>query len=511
MKINFEELDMKKIIGFIVILVMLITGCWYILSYSQKKPEASFAAAQKAIAQHDLKTFSKHVDLTAIYDNAFGDMTTSFDQASGDAKKFNQSISDGLLSGMRQTTVKKAVEVTEEAVKGNIEASNDIADVGVFGKSIEMFCKNMNAENPEIRLIGFNIISQNEYNTDIQLTFLETKENRQIPLKLRMDVLPDGKWRIFKILNIREAFNSCDYLFNGLFENLRKSREELSKLEAEKDKNKTVFNVLPEKERYQASRYMWKLLRTKSSSKTENGNLTTYRFGSTVHDKERNVTSLSVFNDFIIDKATNRVRNTATLLLTTANNLPLDYDQIYFSSYKKGLVIDPAKWDLRGLGTKVSRQVYGEKNTVAFITTTDGLEDVYSLVYEGNMFISFYHHGKEIVTFEADEKLRNAILDAVSVNDIVKKKLRVDVNRFEIMPIPDNDTLEDIFVEGDKKKKDDKNKVDGKEVKDDKDTKDSNDKSSIEDKKETSDDKKEASAEPVKEEAKPAEATEEKK
>ena len=499
MKINFEELDMKKVIGFLVILVMLISSGWYLLSFSQKKPETSFSTIQKAIASHDLQTFTKHVDLLSIYDNAFGDMTTSFDQASGDAQKFNQSISDGLLSGMRQTTVKKAVEVTEEAVKGNVDASNDIADVGVFGKSIEMFCKNMNAENPTIRLVGFNVVSQTEYTTDIQLTFLETKENRNIPLKLRMDVLPDGKWRVTKILNIREAFNSCDYLFNGLFENLRKSREEQAKLNAEKDKNKTVFNVLPEKERYQASRYMWKLLRTKSTSKTENGNITTYRFGSTVHDKERNVTSLSVFNDFIIDNATNRVKNTATLLLTNGNSAPLDYDQIYFSSYKKGLVIDPAKWDLRGLGTKVHHQEYGKKATIAFLTTTDGLEDVYSLVYEGNMFISFYFHGKEVVTFEADEKLRNAILDAVAVNDIVKKKLRIDVNRFEIMPIPDNDTLEDIFVQGDKKQSannDKKDSKDDKEVKSDKvnDDAKSDEAKPAEEKKEanaSSDDKKE--------------------
>ena len=475
MKINFEELDMKKVIGFLVILVMLIGGGWYILSYSQKKPETSFANIQKAIASHDLATFNKHVDLNSIYDSAFSEMTKSFEQVSGDAQKFNESLSDGLLSGMRQTTVKKAVEVTEEAVKGNTEASDQIADVGVFGKSIEMFCKNMNAENPAIRLVGFHVISKDETVSDVQLTFLDTKENRSFPLKLRMDVLPDGKWRVSKILNIREAFGASEYLFNGLFENLRKNKEAQTKLEAEKDKNKVTFTVLPEKDRYQASRYVWKMLRTRSNTKSVEGNSTVYRFGSTVYDKERNVTALSVFNDFAIDNATNRIKNTATLLLTNGNKLPLDYDQIYFSSYKKGLVIDPAKWDLRGLGTKLARSAYREKSTLAFITTTDGLEDVYSLVYEGNMFISFYLKGKEVVTFEADEKLRSAILAAVAVNDVVKNKLRVDINRFEIMPIPDNDTLEDIFVEGDKKKepaKDDKTAKtdkDGKEVKENKD------------------------------------------
>ena len=79
-----------------------------------------------------------------------------------------------------------------------------------------------------------------------------------------------------------------------------------------------------------------------------------------------------------------------------------------------------------------------------------------------------------------DEQVKNNISDklmreSVTFDDVVKNKLRVDINRFEIMPIPDNDTLEDIFVEGDKKKepaKDDKTAKtdkDGKEVKENKD------------------------------------------
>ena len=483
----------KRVLAVIVFLLLVAIGVGYYFYYWIRRPEYSMEIIRKALATGDINTFTRHVDLDSIYTRAFMDAAYAVDQKNPD--EFSRTIAAGLQKNRKDDTVKRFKEVTLSAMQKKKEDHLDLVSYGILGKAIDIFCNNLEKENPAILFAGFKVIATSDENTDIRVVFYDVEKKKNIVMDFRMDKMNDGKWKISRILNLRSAYQSSEYIFNEANDAvLMKKAEEAVKLAEEKNRRYDNFVVLSEEGRKVASFDVMKVFR-KQAMKEADANTTMYRFVASAYADDPWKSSMSIYNDFIVDNNTNSVRNTAAILISSLKKELVEFDKIYFMSPSGGFVIDTKLWEDNELGVIGNLKVEDwHRSSSAFLTTTDGLGDVYKLLSKGNIKISFYKGNQLLVAFEANEKLIKSIANAVLANDIIKNKLRVKDGSFEIVPI-----AEEVFVEMEKAELEKAKKE--KEAKEKKDNVD---------KKDSKEEKKDVSVTPVKEqETKKVEAKEE--
>jgi len=431
----------RKIMAPVLFLVVLGIALGGYFGYWVKRPEYSMESMRKAVATHDVALFEKYVDTKSVYQNMV-DSVLAADSLGVDA--FSTVLAEGIFDDKREETVTAFEKVTLDAVAGK-ESESGLDSFGIAGKAIQLVCDNIRSEQPAFVLNNMRVISKKEDYTDIRLTFYDVDRKAFLPMDFRMNRTSEGKWKLVKLLNLRELYRKGEYIFDDSIEKLKSAeQEQLAKFAEERKRYIDSFKVLPVEEQKIASLEARKILKQKKALIMKDGMHTKYRFISSLYP--RNVKgSLSVYNDFTVDSRTNEVKNAAALVLsvptnTGDKNLSADFDKIYFYSPDGGFVIDVAAWERAGLCVK-GKPVADEngQSTMAFLTTTDGLSDIYKLMSKGDLQIVFRNKNKIVANFMADKKLEDSIANAISVNDIIKNKLAVEAGKFVLHPVKDED------------------------------------------------------------------------
>ena len=465
----------KKVLGLISVIVIILISCGFYFLYWIRRPEYSIDIIRKAVAMRDVNTFNRHVDLNAIYDKLFEDATYGV----GDkADEFSRVIATGLNKKDRKKIVERFGKVTLSSFEKKQEEREDLHSFGVIGRAVSIVCDNFEANNPAYVYVRHQVISKKDNEAIVRFFFLDVEKRKNIVIDFLMKELSDGKWKIVNMMNIRSTYQSAEYIFNeGLEKKLKEEAERNAKLAAERERAYDSFVVLSEEKRKEASFEIWKFFRKKIKP-IEDSISSMFRFISTSYADGKGKPAMSIYNDFVVSKDTGIVKNTAALVLTSSDKDMVDFDKIYFTSPSGGFVIDTALWQQNDLGAlgALKRDEW-RRYSMVFLTTTDGLGDVYKLLSKGNLRILFYKGSTLLVAFDADEKMRQSISDAVYVNDLVKNKLRTENSNYVIFPLTeamladiDKQLAEEALKEKDKPKSIDMNEKDNKDKVEDSNT-----------------------------------------
>ena len=461
MQLFGKDISKKIIIRVAVTLILLlISGLAYKgWNFYIGRPEYTANLLQDAIVKRDINQIEKFVDIQKMYEDAFDDAFST--SALTDGNDFTNTISSGLVLDEKEQIVGKLVNATRFSLGAKVPEEK-IDHFGLFGKIIMIMHENMQSNDPEIRFGGVSVINKTESTADIRLLFFGTKNKKAIPLELRMYKIRDGEWRVSKILNMRKAYRAAEFIIDKSYEEARlKAEEELAKVIEERKKEEQKKVVLPEAERQVASAMVRVLLKKNANKTFDNGNRITYRFSSIMHGPQD--TQLSLYNDVIVNKGTNVVKNVTSMILLTNQKTMIDFDKIYLSSLEKGMMVDIKAWEEKGLASKMPIRFELDGQEViakAFVATTDDFVDIYKLVFDNVLQISLFQDNRNIGTFVSDDKVRKSIVDFMGIKNIIKDKLYAG-NNYVLLPVS-NEMLQETEIklknEEVKKKKEKQNK-----------------------------------------------------
>ena len=168
---------------------------------------------------------------------------------------------------------------------------------------------------------------------------------------------------------------------------------------------------------------------------------------------------------------TNHIRNVTSLVLFGSERVVADFHKIYFSSSEKGMLVNVDTWEGKGLGMRLPVQRQNDTDlTYTFTATTDDFVDIYKIVFENTLNITFYgEKDKMIAAFKSNDKMRKSIMDFMKVKDMIKDNLFFD-GRYVLLPVSDDDIrkaeLDMAAEEKEQKEKEEKSKLEKNKSKD---------------------------------------------
>ena len=436
-----ELLQDRRVRAVIVILLLAMVALGAYFGYWVKRPIYSMNIIRNAIAKRDMNTFNYHVDIEGIYSKAYDDIIAV--STSGDTDEFTHRMALGLTKQGKDSIVTRMRDNTFSAFRGDDLSLLDFSPESIYTGVVKIFCESLQGKENGLVYSGFKITRQEDFFCEADITFTDVKAKKKITANFRFERLPEGKWRIVRFRNIRVAFRGIEHRFDDSAKYYEMYKKLQEKREAIRRDLLGEHEVLDEKTRYIASRDVWTILRNKATKIEKVPNGTMYRFISSA-SLPSNKTWLSVYNDFIVAND-GTLKKTAALVLSTAEDVRTNFDKIYFTSMRKGFMIDVNAWEKEEIGArgklnKVSKNT-NEDLSMAFLTTTDGLEDAYALAYDDFLFITFYDKDRTLAEFSLNEKAQVAIRDVITVNNIIKEKLYAGNGEYKLMDVPREETL----------------------------------------------------------------------
>ena len=105
-----------KKIGIGILVAILIAVSFYFF-YWTKTPQYSLVQIQKAIQNHDIDTFEKHVDLDSLYSKVVDDFIV--EGMKKEKSGLDQTLAAGFIQLFKPTMVSLLKDATVEKIKGN--------------------------------------------------------------------------------------------------------------------------------------------------------------------------------------------------------------------------------------------------------------------------------------------------------------------------------------------------------------------------------------------------------
>lgn len=456
----------KRVVAFLVVLAVAFAGYkgWI---YWISRPEYSISNLKNAIVTKDVQSLERYVSLNDVYSNAVDEALAVLEET--DVDEFTRTIALGLDAQKKGSTVSQLKNATLAAFGADVSASS-VSHLGMFGNAVGIMCENIKAENPTIVFADIEILKKNEVDTDIRFVFYDTKGKKTLPVDARMYKQPDGHWQVRRLLNMRNAYQNAEFILDKSYEEARKADEaELLKRIEERKKEESKIVTLSEKDRLTASAKVRALLRKNANKVIRNNDSTIYRFASAVGS--RNDVTFNLINDVVVMNGTNHIRNVTSLVLFGSERVVADFHKIYFSSSEKGMLVNVDTWEGKGLGMRLPVQRQNDTDlTYTFTATTDDFVDIYKIVFENTLNITFYgEKDKMIAAFKSNDKMRKSIMDFMKVKDMIKDNLFFD-GRYVLLPVSDDDIrkaeLDMAAEEKEQKEKEEKSKLEKNKSKD---------------------------------------------
>ena len=182
----------KKIVAVLAALAILTSG-WYFF-YWLKTPQHSIVLIADAVRQHDLKTFEKHVDMDNLYSKAYDDVVA---------------VIVAIVKGIKGLAVPLLTSETRSYIvhgdkpEGDAEVQKSIPAGNENGAEIVDNLKNRTGFG-SLKYEGVENTDINDDNAIVSIKLRDEKLSRDFILKIKMQQLDDGLWRLQEITNLQD-------------------------------------------------------------------------------------------------------------------------------------------------------------------------------------------------------------------------------------------------------------------------------------------------------------------
>ena len=193
----------KKIVAVLAALAILTSG-WYFF-YWLKTPQHSIALIADAVRQHDLKTFEKHVDMDNLYSKAYDDVVAVTFGSDKNANPIIVAIVKGIkgLAVPLLTSETRSYIIHGDKPDGDAEVQKSIPAGNENGAEIVDNLKSRTGFG-SLKYEGVENTDINDDNAIVSIKLRDEKLSRDFILKIKMQQLDDGLWRLQEITNLQD-------------------------------------------------------------------------------------------------------------------------------------------------------------------------------------------------------------------------------------------------------------------------------------------------------------------
>lgn len=200
------EKNKKIIIGLFICAAL---GICYYFFYWIKTPAYSINIIRESLQKHDVNTFEKHVDLDSLFNKGYDDMFVAMGKITGEDYSSNPFLA-GMVQMMKPSLVAEFKHKTLEFVKGNdnSQTSNQSNKDDTQTAVINGMENKANIKNLDIRDVW--AISQENDSAIVALKVHSRNIGKSFNLKIKMNKLDDGKWKLKEVTNLTEFIIETD-------------------------------------------------------------------------------------------------------------------------------------------------------------------------------------------------------------------------------------------------------------------------------------------------------------
>ena len=192
-----------------LLVTLLAVVVWY-FTYWVKTPQYALNQIGRAVQQHDLKTFEKHVDMETLYSSAYDDVVgVTFGE-----ERMSSPIVTALVQNIKGVAVPILIDQTKHYVNsGKLnEPEPSDADSPMLqnnGTAIVNNLKNKTGVDA-MHYDGLDKIEKNGTDAIVTIDVTDRELDKQFLVALKLRQLADGGWQLTKITNLRELISERD-------------------------------------------------------------------------------------------------------------------------------------------------------------------------------------------------------------------------------------------------------------------------------------------------------------
>lgn len=197
----------KKIVAVLAVLAILTSG-WYFF-YWLRTPQHSLALIADAVHQHDLKTFEKHVDMDKLYSKAYDDVVAVTFASDKDANPIIIAIVKGIkgLAVPLLESETRSYIIHSDKPDGDAEVQKSIPEGNENGAEIVDNLKSRTGFG-SLKYEGVESSDTDGENAIVSIKLHDEKLSKDFILKVKMQQLDDGLWRLLEITNLQDFMKS---------------------------------------------------------------------------------------------------------------------------------------------------------------------------------------------------------------------------------------------------------------------------------------------------------------
>ena len=201
-----KKLKYLLLVAAIAIAALLV---WYI-TYWVKTPQYTLGLIGTAVQKHDFAAFEKHVDMESLYGNAYDDVVA----ASFGSNRLSSPILAALVQNIKGIAVPILIDQTKNYVDNGTmdEADPSDADSPVLqnnGTDIVNSLKNKTGVN-SMQYQGVESVQKEGTDATVVIKVFDSSLNKHFFVKLAMQQLADGSWRLMKIDDLQALISERD-------------------------------------------------------------------------------------------------------------------------------------------------------------------------------------------------------------------------------------------------------------------------------------------------------------
>jgi hypothetical protein len=197
----------NKKLGIGLIIVILGALAFYFL-YWTKTPQYSIALIQQAVKNHNVDRFEKYVDLDSVYGKAYDDFIAKSieSKSSSDA---SEKVASSLVSGFMNIFKPTIVTALKDATLKEISGSQDLETSTKKQKGdIKEGLAKVSYANKNSELKNISVISKESDVARVAITLFDKELNKNFDIKVKMNKLDSGEWRVKEITNLIEYLDA---------------------------------------------------------------------------------------------------------------------------------------------------------------------------------------------------------------------------------------------------------------------------------------------------------------
>ena len=189
-----------KKLGIGILVAILIAVSFYFF-YWTKTPQYSITLIQQAVKNHNVDKFERYVDLDSIYNKAYDDVIAKSVTPKNDTEKVANALFAGFMQMFKPTVVSALKEATLKEISGaqKLETSAQQQKGDVKDGITKVSEANRNSELKDI-----SVIYKESEVAMVGITLHDKELSKDFVLKVKMNKLDNGEWRVKEINNLVE-------------------------------------------------------------------------------------------------------------------------------------------------------------------------------------------------------------------------------------------------------------------------------------------------------------------